>query len=164
MRRLISRLRAENGQALVELAFVVPLVMLFLFGIIDFGLALNQQNADTNIANIAVREAAVVGTTTSATCAGNTYTTLGQWSACEAQVTGAPTSTVCVGDISSASPSSTYTTGDPVKVEVSSRFSWLKLVSGQVSNLSSTIGASASMRMEGTLTGTNPFLSPTCTS
>ena len=54
----------EKGQALVELAFVIPLVLLFLFGIIDFGLALNQQNGETNIANIAVREAAIVGTST----------------------------------------------------------------------------------------------------
>ena len=55
MRALIRRVRGEHGQAMVELAFVMPILLLLLFGIVDFGLALNQQNQDTNIANIAAR-------------------------------------------------------------------------------------------------------------
>ncbi len=164
MRAQFNRFRREDGQALVELAFVIPVVLLFLFGIIDFGLALNQQNSDTNIANIAVREAAVVGTTTTALCGTTTETSLGDWAKCESTSIGGPTlSNVCVADTASSSPTNTYTTGDPVKVEVTSSFSWLKLITGQVSNLTSVIGANATMRVEGTLTGTNPFLSPTCT-
>lgn len=163
MRKLIKRVRSENGQALVELAFVLPIVMLFLFGIIDFGLALNSQNEDTNIANIAVREAAVVGSTSSVNCTlnGNTVSepSLAAWTDCEAQVIGenAPVS-VCVYDTAGASPSSTYATGDPVEVKVTSSFGWLKLITGKVGNLSSTIGANATMRVEGTLNGTNTFL------
>lgn len=166
VRSWIDRLhRADRGQALVELAFVIPLVLLFLFGIIDFGLALNQQNGETNIANIAVREAAIINsTTTTEVCSGTTETTLGNWASCEAQVIGGPTSTICVADTAGSSPSSTYTTGDPVKVEATSSFSWLKLLTGKVSNLSSSIGANATMRLEGSLTGTNSFMSPTCTS
>jgi Flp pilus assembly protein TadG len=164
VRKLINRLRGENGQALVELAFVLPLVLLLLFGIIDFGLALNNQNEDTNIANIAVREAAVMGTTSTATCTLNgtatTATTLAQWTICEAQVVGAPTLTqVCVWDMAGTSKSTTYTTGDPIEVTVGSNFSWLKLITGKVGNLTSNIGANATMRVEGTLTGTNSFLS-----
>jgi Flp pilus assembly protein TadG len=161
----------EEGQALVELAFVIPLVVLFLFGIIDFGLALNQKNSETNVANFAVRQAAVVTSTAqTVTCAGVGYTTLGTWAACEATAAGEPSSTVCVGDFknvsgSSTVPSSTYTTGDPIKVESSSNFSWLKLIQGHVSGLSSTIGADATMRYEGTLSNqTSTFLSPTCPS
>lgn len=164
MRVRIDRLRGESGQALVELAFVIPLVMLFLFGIIDFGLALNQQNQDTNIANVAVREAAVVGTTSSVKCGSTTETTLGAWASCESGLMGGPTVTVCVADVAGTSPSSTYATGDPVKVEVTSSFNWIKLISGKVNNLSSTIGSNATMRVEGTVSGTNSFLSPTCTS
>lgn len=166
MRWLRGRIPGEGGQALVEFAFVLPLLLLFLFAIIDFGLALNQQNSDTNIANIAVREAAVVGTTTSVTCGTQTETTLGQWATCESQRIGGPNLTsVCVGDIatSTAPAASTYTTGDPIEVKVTSTFSWLKLVQAS-GGLSSTIGSSATMRMEGSLTGTNPFLTPTCTS
>lgn len=163
MRKLIKRLRGENGQALVELAFVLPIVLLFLFGIIDFGLALNTQNEDTNIANIAVREAAVIGTTSTATCTLNgvatTEHTLGDWTVCEAQVLGeTPPSNVCVYDTATSSTGTTYTTGDPIQVKLSSTFGWLKLITGKVGNLSSTVGASATMRVEGTLTGTNSFL------
>lgn len=151
----------------MEFAFVIPLVVVFLFAIVDFGLALNQQNADTNIANVAVREAAVIGTTTYAKCGSVTETTLSSWASCESTSMGGPTlSTVCVGDIatSTAPASTTYTTGDPIEVKVTSSFGWMKLVTGNVGNLSSTIGSSATMRVEGQLTGTNPFLSPVCTS
>ena len=159
MRKLIKRFRGENGQALVELAFVIPLVLLFLFAIIDFGLALNQQNADTNIANIAVREAAVIGTTTTAMCGTTTEFTLSNWTSCESTTEGGPALTnVCVYD-TAAAPSSTYNTGDPVEVKVTSSFSWLKLISGSSGNLSSVIGANATMREEGSITSTtNSFL------
>lgn len=163
MRKLIKRLRGEKGQALVELAFVLPLVLLFLFGIIDFGLALNTQNEETNIANIAVREAAVIGTTSTVTCTLNGVATtehyLSQWTQCEAQVLGeTPPANVCVYDTETSPTGTTYTTGDPVEVQLSSPFGWLKLITDKVGDLSSTIGASATMRVEGTLTGTNTFL------
>lgn len=152
----------------MELAFVIPLVLLFLFGIIDFGLALNEQNQDTNIANIAAREAAL-GTVSTANCAGTSYSTLGTWATCEAKATGTPVTAVCVADTSGASPSSTYVGGDPIKVEVTSSFGWMKLLTGQIGSLSSTISGNATMRIETTPdnTGsTNPttFLSPLCTS
>lgn len=151
----------EQGQALVELAFVIPLVLLFLFGIIDFGLALNQQNSDTNIANIAVREASVIGNATTAMCGTTTEPNLNAWAVCEANGSGGPGLSVCVGDVASSTvpTTTTYTTGDPIKVEATSSFGWLKLVTGQVSSLNSSISANATMRLEGSLTGTNPFLS-----
>jgi Flp pilus assembly protein TadG len=164
VRKLMKRFRGENGQALVELAFVIPLVLLFLFGIIDFGLALNEQNQDTNVANIAARQAAL-GTVTSAQCAGSAYTTLGTWAICEAKATGTPVTSVCVADTSGATMSSTYAGGDPIEVEVSSTFGWLKLITGQVGNLSSNIGGNATMRLETTpSTSATSFLSPQCTS
>ena len=161
MRKRINRLRGEEGQALVELAFVIPIVLLFLFAIIDFGLALNQQNADTNIANVAVREAAVIGTTTTAMCGTTTETSLSNWAMCESTTMGGPTlSTACISDVSGSS--TTYTTGNAVKVSVTSNFSWLKLITGQVGNLSSSIGASATMRMEQDAVGNTFLTSSAC--
>jgi len=168
---MLKRIRAltrENGQAIVELAFVLPLVLLFLFGIIDFGLALNADNSDTNMANLAARTASVIGTSTSVPCNGTAETTLLAWVTCEAAATGAPTpASVCVADTAGSSPSSTYAAGDPIKVEVTSNFGWLKLLTGKISNLSSTISSSATMRMEAAPTsGTSTFLpsSEQCTS
>jgi Flp pilus assembly protein TadG len=154
----------DDGQALVELAFVLPIVLLLLFGIIDFGLALNTQNQDTNIANVAVREAAVIGTANSAMCGTMSETNLNAWAQCESALMGGPAVSVCVADIAGGSPVGTYAPGDPVKVEVTSSFAWLKLITGKVGNLSSTIGANATMRVEGTLNGSNSFLTPICSS
>lgn len=150
VRKLIDRFRGENGQALVELAFVIPLLLLFLFGIIDFGLAINQQNQDTNIANVAAREAAV-GTNSSPVCGGTPQPTLTAWAKCEASAMGIPVTSVCVGDVSGSGYSSSYTGGTPIKVVVNSDLNWLKLITGQVGGfLKSTIGSSATMRLETT--------------
>ncbi len=156
MRKLIRRLRGEHGQALVELAFVIPLVLLFLFGIIDFGLALNQQNAETNIANVGVREAAVYSGGT-LTCGGQTDTYLSQWVQCQSTTSGGPTLTgVCVYDTKTSTNGTVYSSGDPIEVKVSAPFSWIKLVSDAAGGPSSSIGASATMRIEGSLTATTP--------
>jgi Flp pilus assembly protein TadG len=184
VRRFIDRFRADSGQALVELAFVLPIIMLILFGIIDFGLALNNFNGDTNLVNLAVRTASVMGastTNTTAQCGGVAKTTLLAYVQCEATATGAPTPTyVCFSDNGGfANTNTTLTSGDPLKVKVSSTFGWMRILTGGDSyvkglgaSLSSTISASATMRIEASGTGTNPFfnytntggVSPVCTS
>jgi len=50
--------RAE-GQALIEFALVLPLILLLVFGIIDFGRAFNYTNDLTSMANAAARLASV---------------------------------------------------------------------------------------------------------
>jgi hypothetical protein len=52
--RAASR-RGEHGQALVEFALVVPVMMICVLGIIDFGRAFNYKNNVTNMANQAAR-------------------------------------------------------------------------------------------------------------
>jgi Flp pilus assembly protein TadG len=159
MVKRLKTLRCEDGQAIVELAFVIPLVLLFLFGIIDFGLALNTQNSDTNLANLAARQVSVIGSTTSENCNGHPYTDLQSWATCMAPATGTSSPTVCVADISTSQNTSTYVTGDPIKVVVKSNFSWLKLLTDKVAGLQSTISGSATMRMENAPTGgSNSFL------
>ena len=158
----------------MELAFVIPLVLLFLFGIIDFGLALNaaelrHQHGEPRRARSRVGDRQ--STYASVQCNGTAETSLKAWVTCEAAATGAPTpSNVCVCDIAAGtSPSSTYANGDPIKVVVTSNFGWLKLLTGQISSLSSTISASATMRMEAAPSTGNNFLlrrrpTPLCTS
>jgi Flp pilus assembly protein TadG len=159
VRKRIREFRSEDGQALVELAIVIPVVLLFLFAIIDFGFALNTKNSDTNLANLAAREVAVIGTGANPKCNGVTEATLGAWVTCMAPASGATASTVCVADTAGTTPSSTYAAGDPIKVVVTSTFSWLKLLTGQVSSLNSTISGSATMRMEqAPAGGTSTFL------
>jgi hypothetical protein len=58
-RSVLARLLAsgfhERGQALVEFALVVPLILLLVLGIVDFGLAYNYKNDQTSLANQALR-------------------------------------------------------------------------------------------------------------
>src|SRR5439155_20151157 len=49
----------ERGVALVEFGLVLPLILLLLFGMIDFGKAFNYWNDETHLANEAARYAVV---------------------------------------------------------------------------------------------------------
>src|SRR5262249_59900990 len=51
--------RDERGAALIEFVLVLPLVLILLFGMVDFGKAFNYWNDETHLANEAVRYAVV---------------------------------------------------------------------------------------------------------
>jgi len=57
--RLSRLVRRERGQALVEFAIVLPLLLLLVLGVVDFGLAYNYKNDQTSLANQALRYAVV---------------------------------------------------------------------------------------------------------
>src|SRR5919201_6346799 len=56
-----SFIRSERGAAIVEFAIVLPLLLLFIFGIIDFGRALYMKNNLTLAAREGARIASVQG-------------------------------------------------------------------------------------------------------
>ena len=49
----------QEGVALIEFALVLPLLLLLVLGVIDFGKAFNYKNDETHLANQAARYAAV---------------------------------------------------------------------------------------------------------
>ncbi|HET7516300.1 MAG TPA: TadE/TadG family type IV pilus assembly protein, partial [Actinomycetes bacterium] len=51
--------RGEDGAAAVEFAFLLPLLVLLLFGFIQFGIALNTRIQATNAAREAARTAVI---------------------------------------------------------------------------------------------------------
>ena len=57
--RFYERLRSDGGAALAEFTLVLPVLLLVLFGIIDFGKALNYYIDQTHIASTTARYAAV---------------------------------------------------------------------------------------------------------
>jgi Flp pilus assembly protein TadG len=59
MRRLRGVPRARQGQSLVEFALVLPLLLVLLMGILDFGRAIAAYNSVSNAARSAVRVAIV---------------------------------------------------------------------------------------------------------
>src|SRR5918912_12141 len=50
-RRVLRRCRDERGVALTEMALVLPLLLLLILGMIDFGKAINYWIDDTHLAN-----------------------------------------------------------------------------------------------------------------
>jgi Flp pilus assembly protein TadG len=54
-----SRLRHSSGQAMVEFVIVLPLVLMLLFGIIQFGTIFNHVETITDAARVGARKAAV---------------------------------------------------------------------------------------------------------
>lgn len=55
------RVRGERGATLVESALITPVLMLFVFGIFEFGFAFRDYLAVSNIVRDAAREASVAG-------------------------------------------------------------------------------------------------------
>ena len=65
------RRRRESGTSVVEMAFVLPLLLLLVFAVGDFGIAYTRWNSLTN----AVREGARTGVVFRAPCNAGTVTT-----------------------------------------------------------------------------------------
>ncbi len=58
-RRILARFSEERGTALVEMAIVLPVLMMIIMGVLYFGRYLSYQNSQTHMAEMAVRWAAV---------------------------------------------------------------------------------------------------------
>jgi Flp pilus assembly protein TadG len=55
----LKHIKKENGQAMVEFALVLPILLLFIGGIIDFGWIFNNQLAANNASREAARYIAI---------------------------------------------------------------------------------------------------------
>ena len=65
----MQRVNSEQGQTLVEFALVLPILLLLMIGIFDFGSAFNSKNSVNFLANTAARYAEV---NSCAPCSGQT--------------------------------------------------------------------------------------------
>jgi hypothetical protein len=151
--RTMERARSEDGQTLVELALVLPILLILLFGIIEFGRAINYWNDENHLAEVGARYAAVGTLPGYGNCASPGFSTdIVSYVKCEAgqdspelkNGNGAPgqpgvqgSITVCVSD-----PSNTE--GSEVTVAVYSSFKWLPLVA----KVTSPLVGRATMRLE----------------
>jgi Flp pilus assembly protein TadG len=84
------RLRSEDGQAFVEFAIVLPMLVLLVFGITQFGLAFRNYLAITDAARVAARAAAVKRTSSpcaAATTAIQNTVSSGQWAQISSRIT-----------------------------------------------------------------------------
>ncbi len=155
-RALLHAMRREDGQALVELALVLPVLLLAVFGILDFGRAMNYDEQATHLANQVARYAAVGELPAGASASG----TLGAWLRAQAGQGGPVDS----GELANGSgsvtvplkvcvsyPNGTSNVSDPVTVSMSFTYSWVPVLDLGVT--STTITRSATMRIENPPTG-----------
>jgi Flp pilus assembly protein TadG len=143
-------IRDDTGAALVEFALVVPLLVLLLFGITEFGRALNYWIDETHLANEAARFAAVNRNP-------GAPLTLQQYIRSQANTeelrdgddadpSGVPTAgraKVCI-----TFPTADLKVGEPVEAKVTARFNWLPLIGESLGVPSTTITGRATMRLE----------------
>jgi hypothetical protein len=145
----------ERGAALVEFVLVLPLVLLILFGMVDFGKAFNYWNDETHLANEAARQA-VVNSCPQCTSG----QTINQWIKTEAdsgelqnggtQSISSPGMRVCIWFPNKATLPAPdyYAVGQPVQVIVHAQYNWLAYLVGQGLPLHSDLTGTATMRLE----------------
>ncbi|HEY2355304.1 MAG TPA: TadE/TadG family type IV pilus assembly protein [Gaiellaceae bacterium] len=121
-------MRSEQGQTLVEFALVLPILLLLVIGIFDFGSAFNSKNDLNFLANTAARYAEV---NACAGCASATPPYTGHCAIHDYVKSTADTSDLRQSlNITFTLPSgSTGAVGDPLQVTASAPFSWLGGVS-----------------------------------
>jgi Flp pilus assembly pilin Flp len=141
-------LKEERGVALVEFALVLPLLMLLLLGMVDFGKAFTMWIDETHLANSAARYAAVNSAPTSG-CSGCLESDIeNQADTQELKNSfGDPGNGVCI-----TFPSGTGAKGDSVRVVVTGESQFFSFLTGFVPGLSGagkkTLHASSTMRIE----------------
>ena len=127
----MQKLRAENGQALIEFALILPILLLIMLGVIEFGQAFNYQNDLTNMANQAIRYAEVNSCGACGASKVETYIPT------TADVPSLKSATACF-----SSPYAAPAAGQQITVKISSTFNWL-----------SYLGLGASTKITSTVTG-----------
>ncbi len=139
-----TSLHSERGTALVEFALVLPLLLLVLFGLLDFGKAFNYWNDETHLAAEGARWAVV---NSNPGGGGQSLQQYIQQQADSSELRGL--ATVCVSFPSNPDTGSSGQVGDPVTVTVSSAYTWLPFVSSRAGLAPSTaIRGTATMRLE----------------
>jgi hypothetical protein len=158
-----SRLRFAKdcrGTALAELALVLPLLLLLIMGMLDFGKAFNEWIDETHLANEGARLAAV-GYVADATCAANPNVCIAQQIRGDANIgelrTGRPltpyagaqaAARVCISYPTNPATTTHGLVGDPVQVTVETTYHWLNYLVNQAGFAETPIVGKATMRLE----------------
>ena len=88
--KLSERLRGQHGQAFVEFAIVLPVLVMLLVGIAQFGLAFHNYLSITDATRVGARAAAVkrtAGACAAATTAIQNTVSAKQWSTISGRIT-----------------------------------------------------------------------------
>jgi hypothetical protein len=149
----------ERGAALVEFVLVLPLVLLLLFGMVDFGKAFNYWNDETHLANEAVRYAVVnrnpLGGPDLETAVKQDADSGELKNGCSGCSIASPGIKVSFCFVNGTSPADTAP-GQPLRATVSADYHWLAFLVGKGLPVKSGITGSAVMRIEQPYDTANP--------
>jgi TadE-like protein len=156
-KRLFRTLRdSEGGQAVVELALALPVLLIVVLGIVDFARAVNYWNDETHLANLGARTAAVGVMPASGPCS-TSESTLAAFIQCQAGIdspelqNGSGTSTGVQAPVGVCVSIPKATVGEPVTVKVLANYSWLpmpKVLGGSFKLAETSLSGTATMRLE----------------
>jgi Flp pilus assembly protein TadG len=131
----------ERGAALAEFALVLPVLLLVLFGMLDFGKAFNYWIDSTHLANEGARWAVVNRNPASS----GTLQNYIKQQADTAQLRDGAAVTIQACD---ADSSGSIGAGDPVQVKVAYDYNWLPFVGSKIGVVTTTLAGTATMRLE----------------
>lgn len=134
----------EEGAALVEFALVLPVLLVLLLGMLDFGKAFNYWIDQTHLANEGARWAAV-----NKNPGGGTLQQYVRSQANTPELRDGGTASVAGPiQICITFPNGTSQVGDPVRVTASTTYNWLPFLGSRLGIAQTTMTASATMRLE----------------
>jgi Flp pilus assembly protein TadG len=136
----------ESGAALVEFTLVLPLLLLMLIGMLDFGKVLNYWIDETHLANEGARYA-VVNKNPSTT--GQSLQAYIQQQLDTTELRSGGTSAVpSAAQVCINFPNGTANVGDPVQVTVSTDYHFIPFLGAKIGVTQKTINGSSIMRLE----------------
>lgn len=144
-RKAASGRNSQRGAVLVEFALVMPLLLVLLLGIVEFGRVLNYWIDETHLANAAARWAAVdKNPGPEGTLQGSILSEADTRELREGGTKSVPSpAQVCI-----AFPDGKAEVGDPVEAQVSVEFNWLPFVGEAIGVTTTTLTSSSTMRIE----------------
>ena len=139
----------ESGVALVEFALVLPLLLLLLFGMLDFGKAFNYWIDETHLANETARWAVVNTNPGGGTL--QSYV-LSQADTTELKNGGSSSvpnkAQVCISFPTNTQTGTSGQVGDPVQVTVSVTYDWMPFINSSTGLTNVTLTGQSTMRLE----------------
>jgi Flp pilus assembly protein TadG len=142
MKRMVTRLGSEDGASLVEFALVLPVLVVLLFAMLDFGKAFNYWIDETHLANEGARWAVVDRNPGG----GSLQQYLVDQATTDELRNGGTASVADPAEVCISFPSGTSNVGDPVLVTVSATYNWLPVIG--LDTAQTTITGSSHMRLE----------------
>jgi Flp pilus assembly protein TadG len=138
--------RQEEGVALVEFALVAPLLLVILFGMLDFGRTFNYWIDATHLANEGARWAVVNKNPASS---GTLQDYIQQQADTDELRNGGSSAVPSALEVCISFPNGA-TVGNPVQVTASLTYNWLPFLSEQALGglTSTTVSSSSTMRLE----------------